>query len=435
MHSAIIVDGVRTPFFKAGTLPNLNAVTLALTPIRELQRRYPDFEKKLDLVIGSNIGNQLLPPDGSNFARVILLNAGFPHHIGAWTVNINCASGLHAILDAVKQVELGLANFILVIATEVMSDYAAVYSREQRTIFTEAFGAAKSKSAWWKKYPKLLKLWAKIQLMRHDPKWMIELGLTDPTINLRMDKVTEKIAAEWQISRYEQDLFALESQRRASAAKKAGRLAEEIVDFGLPGQGNFKDDNGIRDDQTLEKLARLRPIQTNGTVTPGNSSQVTDGAVAILVANEEFARGNDLPILAGMKSHFSAVAGCDPERMGLGPVSAIKKLLNRTGLKLSNVSLIETNEAFAAVVLAQSKALASQKYCSEFGLGTAAESLAFERTNVNGGAIAIGHPVSASGGRLVLTCAKELRRRNENLGLVTLCIGGGQGEVAVIENR
>lgn len=430
MNNAVIVDGIRTPFLKAGTVPNLNAVTLALTPIRELQKRYPDFEKKLDLVIGSNIGNQMLPPDGSNFARVTLLNAGFPRRIGAWTVNINCASGLHAILDAVKQIELGLADFILVIATEVMSDYAAIYSREQRAVFSEMFGTARSKSAWWKKYPKLLKLWVKIKLMRHNPQWMIELGLTDPTINLRMDKVTEKIAAEWQISRQEQDLFALESQRRASVAKRAGQLAEEIIPY-----NHFKDDNGIRDDQTLEKLARLRPIQTKGTVTAGNSSQVSDGAVAILIANEAFALANGLPILAGMKSHFSAVAGCDPERMGLGPVSAIKKLLNRTGLKLKNFGLLETNEAFAAVVLAQSKALASQKYCSELELGNASESLAFERTNVNGGAIAIGHPVAASGGRLVLTCAKELRRRNENLGLVTLCIGGGQGEAAVIEKR
>lgn len=428
MHKAVIVDGARTPFLKAGTIPNLTATTLGATLIREFMKRYPGIKNELNYVIGANIGGQFLPPDGSNFARVALLNAGLPKQIGAWTVNVNCASGLHAVLDAVCRIEVGDAKCVLVIGAEVMSDYHALYPREQRGVFAELDRISRSKESMRTKLPKLAKIFAKKIAMPHNPRWMLEVGLTDPFIKMKMDLVAEEIAAEWGIARKEQDQFALESQRRASRARAAGRFAQEIIPF-----EGFSHDNGIRDGQTIEQLARLKPTYPGGTITPGNSSQISDGAAVILIAEEEFAKSFGLPTLARMSMRHSALVGCEPNRMGLGPVAAIKEVLDRTPYTLSDFDIIEDNEAFATVVLAQAKAFASQKYCGRFGLEKAPGKLDFERVNVNGGAIALGHPLAASGTRLVLTCAKELALRDKNLGLVTLCIGGGQGEAAVIE--
>lgn len=424
MHKAVIVGGARTPFLKAGTIPNLTATTLGAALIKEFMRRYPGLEKEIDYIAGASIGGQFLPPDGSNFARVAALNAGLPIHIGAWTVNVNCASGLHAVLDAVCRIEAGDAKCILVIGAEVMSDFQALYPREQREVFAELNRVSRSKESMRKKLPKLAKVFAKKVAMPHNPKWMLEVGLTDPFIKMKMDLVAEAIAAEWGITRNEQDQFALESQLRASRARTAGRFAQEIIPF-----GGFLHDNGIRDNQTLEQLAKLKPTYPGGTVTPGNSSQISDGAAVILVAEEEFAKSFGLPRLARMSMRNSALVGCEPDRMGLGPVAAIGRILIRTPYALSDFDIIETNEAFAAVVLAQAKALASRHYCGGATIGK----LDFERTNVNGGAVAMGHPLGASGTRLALTGALELLLRDKTLCLTTLCIGGGQGEAAVIE--
>lgn len=428
MHKAVIVDGARTPFLRAGTIPNLTATALGATLIKEFMRRYPGIEDELKYVIGANIGGQFLPPDGSNFARVALLNAGLPERIGAWTVNVNCASGLHAVLDAVCRIEVGDAKCVLVIGAEVMSDYHALYPREQRGVFAELDRIKRSKESMRTKLPKLAKVFAKKIAMPHNPKWMLEVGLTDPFIQMKMDLVAEEIAAEWSITREEQDQFALESQLRASRSRTKGRFAQEIIPF-----GGFSHDNGIRDNQTLEQLAKLKPTYPGGTITPGNSSQISDGAAVTLIAEEEFAKSLGLPRLARMSMRHSALVGCEPNRMGLGPVAAIKEILDKTPYALQDIDIIEDNEAFAAVVLAQAKAFASQKYCSRFGLEKALGKLDLDKVNVNGGATAMGHPLSASGTRLVLTGALELIRRDKTLCLVTLCIGGGQGEAAVIE--
>lgn len=422
MPTAVIVDGARTPFLRAGTIKNLHATTLAATLIQEFMRRYPGIEEELNYVIGANIGGQFLPPDGSNFARVVMLNAGLPKRIGAWTVNVNCASGLHAVLDAVCRVEAGDAKCVLVIGAEVMSDFPALYPREQREIFIELNRISRSKENMLAKLPKLAKILMKKISMPHSPKWMLEIGLTDPFIKMKMDLVAEAIATEWGITREEQDKFSLESQRRASQARAKKRFAQEIIPF-----EGFSHDNGIRDKQTLQQLAKLKPTYSDGTITAGNSSQISDGAAVILVAEEEFTKSFGLPMLARMSMRHSALVGCEPDRMGLGPVRAIRKLLDcdhfNLRRNLSKFDIIETNEAFAAVVLAQDKTFVSWM----------ADYLPFERVNVNGGAIALGHPLAASGTRLVLTCAKELALRDKTLGLVTLCIGGGQGEAAVIE--
>ncbi len=426
--SAVIVDGLRTPFLKAGTIPNLNATELALVPIRELLHRHPKLVGTIDHVVCANVGNQLLPPDGSNLGRLIGLRAGIGQWVSAETININCGSGLQAVRHAARYVQTGEARCVLVVGIEVMSDYTAVYSRNQRAKFAKLLATARARMPAWKKLPKLAAERAAIGCMPHKPEWLIKLGLTDPYSEMGMDEISDAIAGDWKISREELDLYAQESHRLAFQARE--KLKEEMVGcFGLD------HDTGVRENQTLGQLSKLKPLHEGGVTTPGNSSQITDGAVALIVASNEVVQQNAWPTLATMKSEWSTAAGCEPSRMGLGPVAAIEKLLHRNDLRLSDFNLIETNEAFASVVIAQSRALSSKEYCAGFGLGRSIGDLAFDITNVNGGAIAKGHPIGATGVGLVLTCAKELKRRDQRYGLVTLCVGGGQGVAAVIENK
>lgn len=413
MKKIVLVDGARTPFLKAGTIPGLTASELGVAPAKALIKRYPAIPLAVDYVIGANIGNQILHPDGSNLGRVLALRSGIPLNVGAWTVNVNCATGLHAVIDAAKTIATSSAKCVLVITAEVMSDFSAVYSRNQRAEFIKLLNLLRAKKKSLRSVPGFLAQWLKIQTMRHNPLWTIDLGLVDPMTKLRMDQGADLLAETHRVSREEQDLFALRSQRLAFAAQKSGRLAKEIVPF-----RDLAEDNGIRPNQNLEQLSNLKPLHPGGTVTAGNSSQLTDGACALLVADEEFAKFMGWPILTKIRADWWALAGCDPKAFGYAPVFAIQKLLDISRKQISDFDFIETNEAFAAVALTQMKAL----------------DLPEERTNVNGGAIAIGHPLSASGARLVLSCAKELQLSQKALGLVTLCIGGGQGEAIILEN-
>lgn len=413
MKNIVLVDGARTPFLKAGTIPGLAASELGIVPAKALIEKYPDLPRVTDYVIGANIGNQILHPDGSNLGRILAIRSGIPISVGAWTVNINCATGLHAVIDATKTIATTSAKCVLVIAVEVMSDFAAVYSRNQRAELVKLFHLLRKKQKSWQNITGLFVQWLKVQTMRHDPLWTINLGLVDPMTKLRMDQGADLIAKGWRVSREAQDRFALRSQKLALLAQKSGRLAKEIVPF-----RDLVDDNGIRPNQTFEQLSSLRPLYPGGTVTAGNSSQITDGACALLISDEEFAKSMGWPILAKVRADWWALAGCEPQNFGFAPVLAVRKLLEISRKQVSDFDIIEANEAFAAVVLVQMKAL----------------DLPEERTNVNGGAVAIGHPLSASGARLVLSCAKELHLSQKELGLVTLCIGGGQGEAIILEN-
>jgi acetyl-CoA acetyltransferase family protein len=250
-----------------------------------------------------------------------------------------------------------------------------------------------------------------------------------------MGETAELLAREWGISREEQDALALQSHQRASAAWSEGRMDEVVAVPVPPRMDRFVlQDNGIRPHQTLEALAKLKPVfdRRFGTVTAGNSSQITDGAAAVVLASEEVVRSRHLRPLGWIRS--SAVAACEPERMGLGPVIATPPALREAGARLEDMDLIELNEAFAAQAIACERAFDSNVYCREkLGLPGRVGTLDRERTNVNGGAIALGHPVGASGARLVLTLLKEMKRRGAGLGLATLCIGGGQGMAMVLE--
>lgn len=262
------------------------------------------------------------------------------------------------------------------------------------------------------------------------------VGLTDNYCGLGMGDTAELLAREFKISREGQDEYALLSHRRASEAQKEGRLAPEITPVPLPPKYDAlaTEDEGIRHAQTMEALGRLKPVfdRRFGTVTAGNSSQITDGAGALILASEKEVRDRGLPVMGWVRD--VAFAGLDPARMGLGPVFATARLLETAGVTLRDIGVIEMNEAFAAQVIANEVAFASDRFArDELGRVGAIGEIDREKLNVNGGAIALGHPVGATGSRLVQTALLELVRRDANLALVTLCIGGGQGGAVLLE--
>jgi len=421
MPQAVLVDGGRTPFLKVGTVQK-SATDFGVAAVRGLRKKMEPYANNLyaliDFVSGANIGNQVLHPDASNIARVIALRSGIPDRVPAVTTNINCASGLDAVLRAVEKIETGQARCVLVVAVEVMSDYALVYPREQRELMLKRKYVSKAKMSSWKRRLAGGVLDVKARLTTHDPLYTLETGLTDPVCGLKMDQISDKLAEEFEIYREEVDRFAEQSQHRAAAAQISGRLVKEIIEF----DGHIHD-NGIRHGQTLKALAKLPTNYPGGVTTAGNASQLTDGAVALVLASQDFATALHLPVMAKLSSGMSATVGGDPARMGIVPVAAIERVLTKNAMKLSDVDLVETNEAFASVVLSQQRLLQLR------GVGD----LDFDRTNVNGGAIALGHPLAASGARLILTLAHELQIREKRLGLATACVGGGEGVAMILE--
>ncbi|MCS6978420.1 MAG: thiolase family protein [Gemmatales bacterium] len=428
MKRVAIVEGTRTPFVKAfGVLSEVPADELGRQAVLGLLHQADLAPHQVDQTV---FGNVICPPDAVNISRVIALRAGIPQDRIAHTVHRNCASGMEAITTAAQLIHLGEAERIVAGGVESMSQAPLLFSKEAARQFL-TLGKARS---WTQKAKALLGF-----RPRHfRPVPSLKLGLTDPICGLIMGETAEVLAEEFGISREEQDRFALESHRRAVAAQQSGRLAEEITPLQPEGAAAVLDrkveaDIGPRPHQTLEDLVRLKPyFRKNGTVTVGNSCQVTDGAVALLLMPEELARAEGRQPLGYLQA-FS-YAGCDPKRMGLGPVFAVAKLLRKTGLTLEDFELIELNEAFAAQVLACLKAFASQEFARKhLDRSEALGEIDPQKLNVNGGAIALGHPVGATGARLVLTLLKEMRRRNLHRGLATLCVGGGQGAALLLE--
>ncbi len=426
MLDIAIVEGVRTPFAKAfGALARVPAQELGRLATTALLDRAGVRPDQVDQVV---FGNVAMPPEAANIARVIALTAGVPRDRIAHTVQRNCASGMEALTTAAQLIQLGEARTVVAGGTESMSQIPLLYSREAQDLFLR-LGRART---WRQRLGTLLKF-----RPRHfKPVVALELGLTDPVSGLIMGKTAERVARDFGITRDEQDGYALESHRRAAEAQKRGVLAEEIVPVPAELAGReVKEDVGPRKDQTLEALARLKPaFEKDGTVTVGNSCMITDGAAALLVMPGEAARAEGRTPLGYLRGY--AYAGCDPARMGLGPVYATSKVLQKTGLRLEDMDLIELNEAFAAVILGNERAFASDDFARrELGRNSALGALPRGRVNVNGGAIALGHPVGATGTRLVLTLLKELRRRGLRRGLATLCVGGGQGGALLVERE
>ena len=401
----VIVDGVRTPFCKMGSeLAGLAADELGRVAVNALMTKTGFCAQMVDEVI---FGCVCQPVDAVNVARVIALRAGLPESTPAATVHRNCASGFEALTTAAERVAGGHGEAFIVGGTENMSLAPLLYAESAAKKFAKlgkARGVAAKAGAVGAFRPGDFK-----------PRVALKMGLTDAVSGLNMGETAEVLAREYKISRERQDEFAVRSHQRAVAGRE--RLAEEICPVYVGGKAVVQD-HGPRADETLEMLARLKPVfdRRHGSVTAGNSSQITDGAVAMLVMTEARAASLGLKPLGRLAAW--AYTGCNPARMGLGPVSAIRKLEVMGGRAVGDVDLIEINEAFAAQVLAVLQ-----------DLGDVPE----ERLNVNGGAIALGHPVGATGARLVLTALKELRRRGTQWAIVSACVGGGQGAAVLLE--
>ena len=418
----VIVDGVRTPFCKLGTdLAALGADELGRIAVSALLTRTDLDPALIDEVI---FGCVAQPADAVNVARVIALRAGIPQSVPAVTVHRNCASGFEALTQAQDKILAGRGKIFVVGGTESMSNIPLLFSSSA----AKKFGRLARAKSFLQRAGAL----AAFRPADFKPRIGLLLGLTDPVCNLNMGETAEVLAREFGISREEQDAFALQSHQRAAAARD--KFAEEICPVFQAGKNPVTQDNGIRENQTLEALAKLKPQfdRRNGTVTAGNASQITDGAVALLVMTEQRALELGFTPLGALTGY--AYAGCDPVRMGLGPVFAIARAEAQTKLTLADADLIEINEAFAAQVLAVVQGAASEKFARDNlrrdkPLGV----MPPEKLNVNGGSIALGHPVGATGARLVLTALRELKRRNARRALVSLCIGGGQGAALWLE--
>ncbi|HEY3214971.1 MAG TPA: acetyl-CoA C-acyltransferase [Candidatus Eisenbacteria bacterium] len=418
-----ILGGLRTPFAKAGgPFRSTPAYELGRMVIAEVVSRNGLDPASLDEVI---LGNCAQPAEAANVSRVIALRAGIPESVPAVTVHRNCASGMEAVAAAAYRIAAGAARLVLAGGVESMSQIPLLYPLAYGT-WLEGVSRAKTPLA-------RLAAVARFRPALLKPRIALAEGLTDLVCGLNMGQTAEVLAREFRIPRERHDEFALRSHQRTVAARE--RLREEIVPvFPPPAHEMVRDDVGPRESQTLEALGRLKPYfdRRNGTVTVGNSCQVTDGAVALLIGDDETAARWPSPPLGRIRSF--AFAGLAPQRMGLGPVFASAKALARVGLELEQCELFEINEAFAAQVLACLEAAKSESFArAELGRMQPLGEFPLERLNVNGGAIALGHPVGASGARLLLTLLMEMRRRGLRRGLATLCVGGGQGAAFVLE--
>ena len=418
-----LVGGIRTPFLKAAGPGPFKAADLAVAAGRQLLLRQPFPPEALDQVI---LGCVAPGPDEANIARVVALRMGCPIETPAFTVQRNCASGLQAVETAGAEILAGRADLILAGGTEAMSHHPVLLGEAM--------------VAWLAEWQKARGPGARLrQLARLRPRHLAPVigllrGLTDPVTGLSMGQTAEELATEFGIDRAAMDRWALRSHQRALAAREQGRFERETAPlFAADGQV-FHQDTGIRPDTSLEALGRLKPVfdRPVGRVTAGNSAQITDGAAWVLLASEEAVARHRLPVLGRILD--SQWAGLAPERMGLGPVFAMAPILRRRGLDSPDIDAWEINEAFAAQVLACLAAWQDADFCRrELELPEPFSPIPEERLNVDGGAVALGHPVGASGARILLHLLHTLRRQEGRLGIASLCIGGGQGGAMLVE--
>jgi acetyl-CoA acetyltransferase family protein len=384
MKDIVIVNGARTPMAEYnGNFSDISAIDLGVIAAKEALSRSGFAPEEIDHVI---VGNALQTSGDAIYgARHVGLKAGVPKEVPALTVNRLCGSGIQSIINGAEQIELGEATTILAGGMENMSQAPHVVR-----------GARKG-----------------LRLGQGALEDSLMVALLDSYSGLYMAQTSDNLARKYNISREEQDAFALQSQKKAAAARSACRLSEEIVPVTI-GKNQVKEDDHLRPETTMEGLAKLRPaFAKDGFVTAGNASGIVDGAAMVTVTTAENAKGKKT--LGRIVSW--GIAGCDPDIMGIGPVPATKIALKKAGMKLDEIDLIEINEAFAGQILAVIK---------ELGIDT-------EKLNVNGGAIALGHPLGASGTRLVITILNELRRNGLRYGLATACIGGGQGIAMIVK--
>lgn len=440
-RDVVIVDGLRTPFAKAGTkLAKIHPAELGRQALSELFERTNLKPEIVDEVIIGNTGN---PVDAVNISRVVALNAGVPLKTSAYTVHRNCASAMESISQGFEKIRSGTMDVVVAGGTENMSQMPVLLPEKFQDLYGQLFtarGPAQALPLLFKLFKYDLKqikaLMTANQRSEYFPVIAVMKGLTDPFVGINMGQTAEILAKEFGLSRQEQDEFALRSHQLAVKATKEGRLGEEITAYPLPPKfkETLAEDIGPRENQTMEALGKLRPFfdKKTGTITAGNACPITDGAAMVLLMSREKAQALGYKPLAKIRGY--AFAGLEPERMGLGPAYSSPIALQRAGLSMKDIDLVELNEAFAAQALACLKAFDSDDFArNKLGLSSKVGEVPLEKVNVNGGAIALGHPVGATGTRLVLTLAKEMRRRKVQFGLATLCIGGGQGGSMVLE--
>lgn len=418
-----IVDGARTPFLRAKGRGPFSASDLAVAAARAVLLRQKISSTQIDEVI---TGCVMPSPYEANISRVVGLRLGLDQSIPAWTVQRNCASGMQAVVSAMESIQRGSSQVVLAGGCEAMSQSPLLFSP---AMVDWLLGLQQQKHILGK-----LKMALALRPSFFKPIFGLLLGLKDHQVNLGMGQTAEILAHDFNIDRQKMDAFSVESHQRLAAAQKEQRLGEIVPIY--DSQGHCYDaDDGVRADSSLQKLAKLAPVfdVRYGQVTPGNSSQITDGAAYLLLASEEAVKRYRWPVLGEIVDYNWAAL--DPSRMGLGPAHAIPPLLARNHLTMEDIDYWEINEAFAVQVLACVQALASNDYCqNKLGLSKALGTLPMDRLNVDGGAIACGHPVGASGARIILHLLQVLRQHQAKQGVASLCVGGGQGG-AVLLNR
>jgi acetyl-CoA C-acetyltransferase len=419
-----IVDGSRTPQLKARGKPGpFSASDLAVSAGRALLMRHNFDLGELDEVI---IGCVMPSEDEANIGRVIALRLGIPQTVPAWTVQRNCASGMQSIDSAFHNIASGQSELILAGGVEAMSRAPVIYNSAMVYWLSDLMQS--------KTLMQRLVHFTRLRLGHFRPVIALLRGLTDPIVGLNMGQTAENIAANFAITRRQMDSFAVASHHRLAAAHAAGHLDE--IEVLYDSDGNFYDhDDGVRPDSSIEKLAKLRPVfdRKYGNVTAGNSAQITDGASMLLLASQDAVAKYKLPVLA--KIVDTQWAGLDPAVMGMGPVHAMSPIMQRHQLAISDIDYWEINEAFATQVLGCVEAWKDDEYCrTHLGQDRAFGEIPHQRLNVDGGGVSLGHPVGASGARIVLHLAKVLQRHNARRGIASLCIGGGQGGAMLIEN-
>ena len=426
MKPVYLVQGKRIPQVKSGAdLKDVAAPYLGVGLIRHLLDEFNLPHDQIDEVI---VGNTGTPAKYPNVGRVIALMAGLHKKTSGYSVHRNCASGMEAVSQAYVKIALGRSDLIFAGGVESMSQMPLIYGKEMTDLFIHLMKAKTPQDK--------LKALTQFRFPHLTPIVAIEQGLTDPFCGLNMGQTAELLSREFGFTRQMLDEFALNSHRKAIAAQSEGKFNEEIVPIlaGTRLDHLITEDIGPRAKASLESLAKLKPYfeKKTGTVTVGNSCPITDGGSMWLLASEEAVKKYNMEPMARMVDfHFH---GLEPERMGMGPLVAMKGVLDRTGLTMDQMDLVEINEAFAAQVMAVLEACKDSKIASRWDIDETVGEIPLEKLNVNGGAIALGHPVGSTGSRLIVTLAHELKRRKQKYGLASLCIGGGQGGATLIEN-
>jgi acetyl-CoA C-acetyltransferase len=421
-RAVYVVDGSRTPFLKAKGIGPFSGSDLAVAAGTPLLNRQPFSPADIDEVI---IGSAMPGPDEANIARIIALRLGCGNGVPAFTVMRNCASGMQAIDNACMQIANGRSDLVLTGGTDAMSHAPLLFNQKMAGWLARWFSA--------KTVGQRAGLLTQFRPGYLAPVIALLRGLTDPIVGLNMGQTAEKVAYRFNITREEMDAFACDSHHRATKAAANG-LMDEITPI-IDTKGKvYAEDDGVRADSNVEKLSTLKPFfdKRYGMVTAANSSQITDGACLLLLASAEAVKKHGLNVIGRIVD--SEWAALDPAQMGLGPVHAATPIMQRHNLKPDDLDCWEINEAFAAQVLGCLAAWNDKEYCeSQLGLKGVMGAPSVTKLNQEGGAIAVGHPIGASGARIVLHVLKNLEKNNGKRGMAAICIGGGQGGAMYLE--